>query len=488
MAKADDTGLYQPHLKTRGDKTWYWRYTDPDTGKRCKRGTGCTQKRHALRKVAEWQDDLERRKAGLKDYSNWQAPLAPLVDEFVEWQRSEGAASDRHLASKRKRMHKALRSMRLVTAADLDDLRAVNARLKALPLSEPLRRTYQDNLRQFTRWLAGAERRLLDRDPLACWEPVAVTPLSTRAEEGETTRKSRAMLPDEVARALCAADVLDWLNARAHPTRPLWETMLIVAPRTQALTSRDVRHLDLDASRIDLGAGRGKKRRGYAALDAQTRETLRAYVGDREAGPLFLSPNGARVRREKVLIWWRECFGLGVVDALWPEAEPWTVEAAYRVNQALLTGKVQVSKGGNPALGLRDDTREKIAELGALVARVVAGIGDEWRDRMQGIHAKGFRHTHETWALADDVPPVAIDRQLGHSHAATTTSLDVLRVASQTGRKVYLDRTSSLVDASRSAEAVRGMLTEAQRGLATRLVVPKMVPSAPDANQRKKFG
>src|SRR5438445_309767 len=63
-----------------------------------------------------------------------------------------------------------------------------------------LRAGFQKPLKQFSKWLAG-NNRYLDRDPLASWEPI-----DTSREE---TRPRRALLPEEIARALNAADWLD---------------------------------------------------------------------------------------------------------------------------------------------------------------------------------------------------------------------------------------------------------------------------------------
>lgn len=93
----------------------------------------------------------------------------------------------------------------------------------------------------------------------------------------------------------------------------------------------------------------------------------------------------------------------------------------------------------------------------------------EWTQRLHGIDVHAFRKTHQTWAEAQGVPAVLIDKQLGHA-VAGGSQLDVFRAvramtASRVGRKHYLDMGSKLLDPTPSAEAVRGLLDEAVAAL-----------------------
>ena len=60
-----------------------------------------------------------------------------------------------------------------------------------------------------------------------------------------------------------------------------------------------------------------------------------------------------------------------------------------------------------------------------------------------------------------------MDKQLGHGGAKPERTMKIhqLIAGSRTGRKHYLDLNSELFDASRSAEAVRQMLDEAEEAL-----------------------
>jgi hypothetical protein len=79
---------------------------------------------------------------------------------------------------------------------------------------------------------------------------------------------------------------------------------------------------------------------------------------------------------------------------------------------------------------------------------------------MRGVDVHALRKTHRSWAQARGVPPVLIDKQLGH---ADPGEFEVMRAlaGSETGRKHYLDLGSELFDAGKSAQAVRELLEEA---------------------------
>jgi hypothetical protein len=82
---------------------------------------------------------------------------------------------------------------------------------------------------------------------------------------------------------------------------------------------------------------------------------------------------------------------------------------------------------------------------------------------------RAFRKTHQTWAEAQGIPAVLIDKQLGHS--VGSKGLDVFKAVralsggSRTGRKHYLDLGSKLLDPTPSAAAVRGLVNEALAAL-----------------------
>src|SRR5262249_43542620 len=122
-----------------------------------------------------------------------------------------------------------------------------------------------------------------------------------------------------------------------------------------------------------------------------------------------------------------------------------------------------VGQGGNPKL-LKLATLQERALRQAEVASVMNAIRGPWRERMSGVDVHAFRKTHETWAQAQGVHPILIDKQLGHSTPGGGAALEAARslvLASPTARKHYLDMTNSLLNARRSAEAVRALLDQA---------------------------
>ncbi|MGE4141672.1 MAG: hypothetical protein AB7N76_13600 [Planctomycetota bacterium] len=142
---------------------------------------------------------------------------------------------------------------------------------------------------------------------------------------------------------------------------------------------------------------------------------------------------------------------------------------AMLVNCTLLRGSVP-KLAGNPKL-VTDDTRAERAELEERVMAIAGEIQRGWNRRMRGVDVHALRKTHRSWAQARGVPPVLIDKQLGH---ADPGEFEVMRAlaGSETGRKHYLDLGSELFDAGRSAQAVRDLLEEAVEGVVSRVIRP----------------
>lgn len=454
---------------------YVWRRADPRTGKRQKRSTGHHVLELALRKAREFDDDFERRDAGLAVYDCWRLELRPLVDEWFDSQ--EGTVLESTRRARKSQVLRALDALQLRTAADLDHVARIADKIRRLEREGmkrvKLRRGYQIPLRLFSAWLA-ADKRHLDRDPLALWKPIPT---------GKAKPARRAFLPTEVARAFLALDRLDELNRRCSSQRTPFLLMLITAPRPGALLSRVVSDFQVARRRIDFGADVGKKRKGEGALDAATVEDLKGYLGNRKEGALIHSPAGVAYTKEVFLDVWREAFGLGLVDELWPADEPRGLTIMHLVNRALLTGRVAVSRGGNPKRVTSDTLRAREA-LASRVSGLVDRLKADWAERMQGVDVTAFRKTHRTWAEAQGVPAVLIDKQLGHCERSDATSADVLRqiAGSATGRRFYLDtRSAELFDASRSAQAVRQLIDQALEAVSadpdrTALLVPVLAP------------
>lgn len=444
----DGTNLYRD---TRTGKLW-WRRTCPLTKKRLKKPTGTSNLEYALKKAAQFDDELEKRAAGIKVYDEWVRPLKPLVEEWFADQRSmDPAPQERWLVQKERIVWQALIDLKLTTAADLTDVGKIDRTLKALKKPHAtLRRRYQDPLRQFSAWLAE-NGRYLERDPLANWKPITYQADSIH----------RAFAPEEVARALIATDWLDVIHHRRNPLRIVFEVLLVTAPRAEALTTRDLSNYLPEERRIDYGAGVGKKLRGQGKLDKRTEGLLVEYLGERKEGPLFYSPRGGRIEKRNLLRWWREAFGLGVVWEHWPAREQWSVDVAHFVNQALLSknGQARIPRHGNPDL-VSVQTRRTRRALGQRVQQLADGMREAWEECMENVTLHSFRHTHQTWARAAGVDQVLVNLQVGWK-ASAGDSFDTLRMAaSSTGLKRYLDARSRLLDARRSAEAVRELLDE----------------------------
>lgn len=429
---------------------WYWRRTNPKTGLREVRSTGMDRKDLAMRVAAKLDDEWEREVAGLQSYDWARRSLLELADEWLGEVKLK--VEEKTGKQKVQLIGRALKDLNLRVVAELDDLAALDRRLKRLMKpARTLYRCYQLPLKQLSTWMAE-NNRYAERDLLANWKRIAHDRGSER----------RALLPDEVARAFAAADRLDAMHKRKAPLRPALVALLVTAPRIGSLVDRDVS--DLKADRIDYGDDVGNKRRGYGALDAKTAQELRDYVGARKEGPLFLAADGGGYAKERFLDVWRQAFSLGTIDALLPDESE---ENRFLTSSALLAGRVKVSRGGSR---LRDETRRRRAELETRILKLVGKVREKWSEAMVGVDVHAFRKTHQTWAEAQGIPAVLIDKQLGH--AVGSKGLDVFKAVralssgSRTGRKHYLDLGSKLLDPAPCAEAVRSLLDAAVAELA----------------------
>ncbi len=463
----------QDHLFWREDRgVFYWRMVHPVTGKRISRSTD-QHRRDLARRVAQgFEDELRAEAAGVRTFDAWERlELEPLAERWIDSMKDgDDPPTERTLDQKRAEITRALAELGLRVAADLTHVGRLDDRLRALgrrtlPVTRStMRRSYQGPLKQFSRWLA-ANGRYLPSDPLACWSPVKIP----RDEQGGDRR---ALMPLEAARTLEALEVLDERYGRLGSSRLLFTAMLVAAPRADAMASREVRHYDPAARRVDLGRGKGKKNRGACALDPTTAADLEAALRGRKAhDPLFLSAEGGRWPTDRMLDVWREAFSLATVDDLWPADAPRALDLVLLVSRSLLKGRVAVSKGGNPSLRPQTDAARARAQarldLELLVARLVERLRDTWAERMAGVDVHGLRTNLRTWAEASGCPPVLIDKQLGHGGGRAERGVDVYKAiaGSRVGRVHYLDLDSELFDPARAAVAVRQLLDEAAEQL-----------------------
>ncbi|MBI3723100.1 hypothetical protein HY251_03975, partial [bacterium] len=238
--------------------------------------------------------------------------------------------------------------------------------------------------------------------------------------------------------------------------------LLVTGSRFGALAHLEVPNIVKDRCRLDLGPGVGKKRKGDASLDARTYTEIMAYVRERTSGPIFLSPTGERLDNPKALDYWREAFTFALVDEFWPDDAPRTLDELYVVTRVLVSNKMP-TVGGNP-LRLRADTIDARQREEQRVRALAERVRPAWHARMLGIDLHALRKTHRTWAEAAGVHPILIDKQIGHSTAAGSAAIDAARslLVSPTGRKHYVDMGLDMIDAKRSAEAVRKILDDAR--------------------------
>ncbi|MBL4846976.1 MAG: hypothetical protein JKY65_15765 [Planctomycetes bacterium] len=298
-------------LRKKPNGYYYWRRVHPTTGKRIERATGTKNERVACRKAVQWDEELERESAGLKNYDWARRRIGELIPLFLaDW----GAdLSDEWVKQREAELRRAIRELRLVVVADLDDVGGLDRRLRRLDQPDSiLSRSYQQPLRTFSKWLAE-NNRVTERDLLGNWKKIPYEPRSNR----------QAVLPEDMAQSILAASEIDFARGR-HPLRPVLVALLITAPRAGALISRNVGHLVERAYRgesryrVDYGEGCKKKRRGKGALDRASWTEIKGIVGERREGPLLLSPKGRRWSKERLLDAWREAYCLGFVTRYFP--------------------------------------------------------------------------------------------------------------------------------------------------------------------------
>jgi hypothetical protein len=397
-----------------------------------------------MRRIQEFEDEHEREAAGLTNYRDYRRPLTDFVEPFLEFL----SCSEMRVGLLRMRLTRAFRLLRLDVLADLDDFAKIEKRLLRLEGRGFTRKTlvegFQATLKQLSRYLAG--RRETEIDHLASWP---------RLKVGERSRERRALTPEEMARALAASDCLD--------------ALLVAAPRVSALAALEAPDFDHAEGRL-VTEGCGNKRAGAGALDDRTATEIAAYLGKRKLGPLFLSPQGARIQRSRNLDQWRAAVSLAAVDLEWPKREARDLRTAYLVHFALSHKRVCVAMGG-PRTGLHrpgPDTRASRKKEVNRIRRIAESIRPAWQERTRShggrmIDQHCLRMTHRTWALAAGVPEVLIDRQLGHTSPAGNAALHA--AWSMVGRTHYTDMDFLTLDARRSAAAVRDLLDRAEAEL-----------------------
>ncbi len=449
----------KPNLKGTGlfprGGVYHFRGTDPNTGKEFKRSTGCRQLEPAQEMARKIREEMERRRAGLPIYTDRQNPIEPHLQQFLKARDASGGAApwNRQL---RVMLERAVEKLGLRTFIDLENVAGLKRRVDDLMAREPgitattMRRSYQGPLRQFSKWMF--EEQITNVDLLASWR--LVTP-------AKPTRRRRAMKAEEVIRALYAADALhaSTRSKSRFSMRPIWTALLVSAPRITKFVQLDVPDLDVEAGRLRFSGGNERKRVGAGYLDGRTIEELVVYVGGRSSGPLFLSPQGARLDRNNALDLWRAAFSLGIVDQVWPAHEPRDFRTAYLVSLSLLQGGTCAVLGGGAPPGPEKRAERELAR--ERIESIVDRIGETWTAAMEGVDLHAFRKTARTWAIAAEMPEYLCDLHLGHAGSKAQEAVSAFW--SKTGQRSYTDHDFLVGDTRRIAESIRRRLDDAER-------------------------
>ena len=436
---------------------YLWRRKHPITKRRLKRSTGTRTLRIALARAQQFERELQRELVGLSKFDGYGRPPGPFVEPFLKSTRG----AERRRKVLRMQLHRTFEHLHIKRLGDLENFITIERKLLALEGIGPgrfrrktLAKGFQVPIKQFSSYLAS--RREILADHLAPWKSI---------KTDGPTRERRALLPEEMARALAASDCLDAICHRENTMRPVWTALLIVAPRVSAFAELDVEDLDHEKKRLLL-KGNGNKGPGAGALDDATYQEIVEYIGDRQGGPLFLSPTGFRLDTHRSLTQWRANVSLAAVDMEWPDDQPRDLLLEYLVHLTLAGKRVKIALGG-PMTGKSRPGPMKLAERNrkaALVGGIADGIRDAWQERMRGVDQHALRMTHQSWSLLAGVPDILIDRQLGHTTPGGEAALNA--AWSLVGRRHYTDLNFLAMDAKRSADAVRDMLDRAETELA----------------------
>jgi integrase len=447
------TSLAGTGLFLHGSGIYYYRVTDPRTGKRQAISTGQTQVTLAIEEAKRLREDAENAKQGRPTRGAWELELVPLAETWAALGKKKH--HERETQNRRMRIFRAFDRLGLRVTGDLLNVAQIDDRLRQLEGEETaqnLRRGYQKPLQQFSKWLAGNSRHL-DRDPLASWEPIAF-------EMNPEAR--RALEPTEVARSLLALDWLGEQNGHVVPQRILFTALLVTGGRVGSVVDRTVGALDHEASRLDLGPPVGKKKRGVAALDEKTFAEVRALTDGRADDEiLFLGPRKTKLDPSRTIDMWLQAVSLGVVVDLWPKKMPGDLNLALLVSRSLRSKQVRVDDCGNPRR-MTPRRRDDIEKRRRQIVQMMNMLQADWAARMGRVDVHSLRKSHRTWAELLGVPVPFIDKQLGHSSFSCDTSgIEKAVLGSRTGARHYFDMTSDMVRAGESAKAVRKRLDEA---------------------------
>jgi integrase len=400
------------------------RYTHPITKQRRKHTFRIHEVRKAEKAAFKFLDGLHGQAEGLPDDSGWKMLFPELVTKFLD----EAPISTE---TRRKKLRKALENNYLGVLCGADftrkgTLTAKCQRLRSDRGDEFVRKTVQQPLKQVTAWAASID--LFPYDPLARWKRL---PRLTEAP------RKRAWSSLEMRAFLAACRELDALIERKFPTTVIFKALLITGNRPGAVLRSTVG--SLQAHRIYLHPGKGKKRNGKAYIPPAFHSELSEYIklrgnpGAKES--LFVSPEGAEVDLRNLRQTFTESATLAAVRLDWPSEMPEALTVKpIEVCNAILKGKIKLC-GAPPRTAEAIEKRDqKIAAIQTVLNHLKPLVETRLQDRPM----YSFRKTHRTWAkqfVGDD----AVRLQCGWASA-------------EISEKHYLD--DDFNDAGESAAAV----------------------------------
>jgi hypothetical protein len=249
---------------------------------------------------------------------------------------------------------------------------------------------------------------LLPTDPLSRW----------RRLEGYTKATRDSYTAAEIAAIIKASKEWDTYWGREHGTDLTLLTLPTSGNRPGAVFAATV--ADLQADRIRLGPGQGKKNNGACTLPVELIARLRLASQHRgQTGLLLVSPDGSPLDMAN---FGKRSFKpaaiLAFTHELWPHAKPEARECTpIDVAAAILHGKAPGFDGPPPTDPEKIKARDaKTAAIETLRKELAPAVKAKLKGRPFYAYC---RHSHETLASVSGVHPHAIDAQIGHDGKGT---------------------------------------------------------------------
>ena len=387
----------------KGFRGWKYRFTSPVTHRPTERRFYVTEPAVAQEMFKKLWNSLQREAAGLCGDDAWKLPYADLVSQFL---KEAPITSPKRKADLRRELER--NPLGIETAQDFNDPGRLTSKcvriLEAKTCTAAfLKGHVQRPLKQLSRWCFDAG--ILPTNPLARWRKL---PFKHEA------RKRRAYAAGEVQSILAACRELDANFGRKYPLEIVLRTLVTCGNRPGVMLR--ARIADLEADRLRLPPGDGRKRNGVGTLPPELVQELRVYTRNRSVdAPLFVSADGAAVdganlcKRD-----FRLAVTLAVVKGAWPNGDPAAQYAdPLEVAAVIAHGTPHKFDGGKPTDPAKIDLRaKKQAAIDGLVVKLAPLV----KSKLDGRDLYAFtRKTHITLARANGVHPDAVNAQTGHS-------------------------------------------------------------------------